>query len=152
MGIGSSYIVAPPASFFHKILEGRHYPVIASIPGYILSEPVIYLFSSVKAEYHIVAFPVGPLDDLVVYADPVCGKGKPEVFVFLLFYAPCVAYQLLYHLKIKKRLASEEIHLEISPEPGILHKEIQSPLSCLKAHKPALSLKFSLSRKAVIAV
>ena len=64
---------------------------------------------------------------------------------------PAIGYQILYHLPVHQRLASEEVHLQIPAASRIRNQEVQRLLSYLVGHQCSASVVFALLRKAVAA-
>ena len=149
MGIRAAHIVAPAAAFFHKSLKIGHYSVIAAVSGIVPPEVVVHFFSAVKAKHHVVHFPVQKIGHVVVKQDTVCSKGKAEILALFLFNASCICHQLLYDLKVHKRLAAEKIDLKVFSRPGIGYEEIKCLFTHLKGHQSPVAVIFSLTCKAV---
>ena len=126
--------------------------VIAALAVDCFAEVVMNLLSAVKTENNVVALLVGKLDNVVVNEHAVCGKGKAEILVVLLFNASCICHKLLYNVPIHKRLTAEEVNLKISSCARIFDKKIKRTLSRFKAHNSALARVFTLTCKAVRAV
>ena len=56
-------------------------------------------------------FAVCKIDYVVVDIHAVCRERKAEILIMLLFNAPRIGDDLLYHLKVHERFAAEEIYL-----------------------------------------
>ena len=151
-GEGSTHVIPFSTSFFNKSLKFRDDPVIASTAGIILAETVIDFFSSVKAQDHIVALPVGPLNDFIRDTDPVGGQCETEILLFFLLDRARISDEFLADLKIHEGFAAKEVDLQIPAQARIFHEEIQGTFSCLKGHQSVLTLEIPLCGKAVTAV
>ena len=152
VGEGTAHIVAPVAAPFDKVLELRHYHIIAADAVHGLAQAVVYLFSAVEAQHYVVALFVGEVNDLVVEQYAVGRKGKAKVLALLLFDAPAVGGYLFDHLKVHQRLSAEEVDLEVPSRARVLYQKVDSLFSYLKAHQRPVAVILALTREAVFAV
>ena len=97
------------------------------------------------------AFPVCPFNDFVCDPHAVGSERESEILLFFLFNAPGVCDELLAHLKVHKRLAPEEVHLQILSEAGVFHQEIQRALSGLETHQSRGAVELALRGETVFA-
>ena len=149
MGIGAPHVIALPPAAADKFPEFGDNGIIAALPGTVHPEAVIDLFASVQAQDHIVAFPVGPVDDFIRDPHAIGSQGKAEILVLFLFDASGIGDQVFAYLKIDQGLPAEEIHLQIPAAAGMLDQEIQGTLTGLKGHQPVLALEMALGGKTV---
>ena len=140
----AAHIVTLSAARFDEPLEIRHDPVIRAVPVFIDAEAVIDLFPAIQRQNNVVTFPVRPLNDFISQIYAVGRQRKAEILVFLLLDTPCIRDQLFAHLKVHKRLAAEEINLEILPETGVFHQKVERPFPGLKVHQALLPVKLAL--------
>ena len=152
VGEGAPHIVALAAPGPDQLLELGHNAVIAAVARQILAEAVVDLPAAVQREHHVIAFPVGPLDDLIGDADAVGGQREAEIFALVLLDAAGIGHQLLTDLKVHQRFPAEEIHFQVAAGAAVLHQEIQRPLAGLKAHQAGFAVEFALRGKAVLAI
>ena len=152
VGEGAAHIIALPAPGFHELLEFRHDPVIAAVSGVIHPKPVVNLFSAVQGQHHVRHLPVRKFDHVVVNEHTVRGEGEAEVLAPLLFHASCVGNEPFYHVPVHKRLAAEEIHLQVPAASGVGDQEVQGLTAHLEGHQRPLPLEAPLAGEAVGAV
>ena len=152
VGEGAAHVVGAAGAGLHELLEVRHDPVIGAVSRPVDPEAVVDLLPAVQGEDHVVALPVGPLDDLIGETDAVGCEREAEVLVLLLLDGPCIGHQVLADLEVHQGLSAEEVHLQVPAKAGVLHEEVQRSLSGLKAHEALTAVKLSLGGKAVGAV
>ena len=152
MGEGPPHVVALVSPGFHQLLELGDDLVIASPAGVIHPQPVMDFLPSVQAQDHVIHFPVGKVDDVLVDEHPVGGEGEAEVLAVRLLLGAGVGHQILYHLPIHERLSTKEVHLQVPPGAGVGNEEIQSLLPHLKGHEGTVSMVLPLTGEAIGAV
>ena len=121
MRVCTAHIIALLSSGIRKFLEQRNYTVIASPSLIVDSEPVIYFFSSVEAQDHVVALLIGPLDHLISDAHAVCGQSEAEILFLLFLYTSGVSDQLLADFEIHQRLSAKKVHFQVPSKARVLH-------------------------------
>ena len=152
MRVCAAHVIALLTSGIRELLEERNYSVIASLSPEVNPEPVVYLFSSVQTQDHVVALLIGPLDDFIGDAHAVCSQCEPEVLILLFFDASGVGDQLLADLEVHQRFSAKKVHFQVLSKARVLNQEIQRSFAGLKAHQPGGSLKFPLRSEAIFAV
>ena len=152
VGEGAAHIVALAASGLDKALELGHDLLPAPVAGVVHAIAIVDLLAAVKRKDHVVALPVGKVDDLVVYQHAVGGKREAEVLARSLLDGAGVGHKVLDHLEVHQGLAAEEVHLQVFPGAGVGHQKIERLLADLKRHEGPLAVVFALACKAVGAV
>ena len=132
----AAHVVALAATRVYELAEVGYNEVVASVSLVIYAEAVVDFLSAVKAQDHIVALAVGPLDDFIRDTHSVCGQCEAEVFVLLLLNASCIRDELLADFEVHEGLSAKKVHFQIPSETRVLHQKVQRPLAGLKAHEP----------------
>ena len=112
-GKGSPYLIPLLITAVSKFPELGHHQIVASLSVPEGTHPVMNLFSSIQAQYHISHLFVAEFHDLIIEQHTIGGQRKTEIFIVNLLLLSSVFYQILYHLPVHQRLTAKEIHLQI---------------------------------------
>ena len=63
----TSHIVILVSPCLYQLLELGNDAIPATLAGIVYAETVVHLFSAIQAQHYIAAFPVGPLDDILIH-------------------------------------------------------------------------------------
>ena len=148
----AAHVIILAAALFHQTLEVGHDGVVAALARVVLAEVIVHILAAVKRKHHVAHLFVEPIDQLIVHDHAVGGEGEAEVFVIVLLDAARVLDQLLDHVKVERRLAAEEVYLQVAARAGILDQEVECLLADLKAHQCALAVILALACEAIGAV
>ena len=151
MGECPPHIVPLLSSALGHFPEFRHNQVIAALSAPERPHFVMDFFPSVDAQDDVRHLAVGKFQNLVIQEHAVGGQGEAELLIVGRFQAPAVRHQLLHHLPVHQGLASEEVHLQVHPVPGICHQEVQRLFAHLQAHQRPPAMVLPLLCEAVLA-
>ena len=107
------HIVILALASLNELLELGYDLIEASVARVVNSEAVVYFFSAVEAEDYVAHLTVGKIYNVVVNKHTVGSESEAEILVVLFLNASRVRDELLYNVKIHKRLSAKEIDLEI---------------------------------------
>ena len=145
-------VVVLGAPALDELAELGHDHIVAPLPVHGGAQVVVDLPASVDGEHRVGHLPVDILDVLVVEEHAVGGDGEPEALPLLLLDGAGVGHRLLHGLHGHEGLAAEEVHLDVSPGPGLLDHKVDGLLGGLHVHgHPVAGAKIARGGEAVLA-
>ena len=152
VSVGAAHIVVVLMAALGHLLELRHDEIIGTAVAIAeRAHAIIDFLAAVNAQHNIPHLLVYKVEDLIGEQDAVRRDGETELLVVLLFLAAAVSDKLLDNIPVHKRLAPEEIHLQVDAAAGILDEEIECLAADLIAHERTAAHVFALVGKAVFA-
>ena len=133
-----------------KLLILRNDYIIAALFIDSRAQTVVYFFSAVERENDVRHLAIDKINAVIVEQNAVCSHCETEVLVVLFLDRPCILNNFFHDIEIHKRLAAEEIKLEIMSVCRMFDKKIYRSLADLERHELSAVAEIALSGKAIL--